>query len=133
MRSRELAAALVAAVAMIGLSAQAADSNKAKKTAAVKKEAGKKSAGKKEAQDVAVDVAPPSGTWEGKPPPAEGYIWSTGYYAWKDGRYVWTAGEWVLDRPGFDYRQHTWVQRPDGKWTMTGGDWIPEKHAAGKD
>lgn len=81
--------------------------------------------------ELTVEVPPPSGTWEGTPPPAEGYVWSAGYHAWKDSHYEWKAGEWVLDRPGFDYRQHKWTQRADGKWTLTGGDWVPEK-VAGK-
>ena len=55
-------------------------------------------------------------------PPAEGYVWSTGYYEWKDGRYAWKQGEWVLIKPGLEYRQHKWAQRADGKWLLTGGD-----------
>ena len=82
---------------------------------------------------VAVDVAPPSGNWEPKVAPANGHIWSAGYYEWKDGRYVWKQGEWVLAREGMQYRQHKWVQRADGKWILTGGDWVgPQDKVAGK-
>lgn len=73
---------------------------------------------------VAVDVAPPSGNWEAKVAPANGHIWSAGYYEWTDGHYAWKQGEWVLARPGMEYRQHKWVQRADGKWVLTGGDWV---------
>jgi hypothetical protein len=74
--------------------------------------------------EVVTDVPPPSGSWEGKPPPAEGYVWSQGYYEWKDGRYQWKTGQWVLAKEGKEYRQHQWVQRADGKWHLTGGDWV---------
>jgi hypothetical protein len=83
---------------------------------------------------IAVDVAPPSGSWEAMQAPANGHIWSGGYYEWKDGRYAWKPGEWVLDRPGMEYRQHKWVQRADGKWILTGGDWVgPRDKVAGKE
>src|SRR6478609_5537985 len=72
----------------------------------------------------AVDVPPPSGTWESAPPPSPGYVWSAGYYEWKDGHYAWKKGEWVLLKEGMEYRQHKWAQRADGKWVLTGGDWV---------
>ena len=52
---------------------------------------------------VAVDVAPPSGTWETPKAPANGHIWSDGYHEWKDGRYAWSGGEWGTEsrRPPF--------------------------------
>jgi hypothetical protein len=82
---------------------------------------------------VAVDVPPPSGSWEAKVAPANGYIWSTGYFEWKDGHYAWKQGEWVLAKEGMEYRQHKWVQRADGKWALTGGDWVgPQDSVAGK-
>ena len=110
MKEKVLAAALI--VLASGVAFGASD----KKASAAKKE--------KAPAVVAVDVAPPSGTWEGTPPPAEGYVWSAGYYDWKDGHYVWTKGEWVLAKAGMEYRQHKWVQRADGKWILTGGDWV---------
>ena len=73
---------------------------------------------------VAVDVPPPSGSWEAKVAPANGHVWSGGFYEWKDGRYAWKQGEWVLVRAGMEFRQHQWVQRADGKWILTGGDWV---------
>ena len=84
-------------------------------------------------EPVAVDVPPPSGTWEAKPPLAEGYVWSAGFHEWKDGHYAWKPGEWVLARSGMEYRQRKWVQRADGKWILTGGDWVtPTDKLAGK-
>lgn len=92
-----------------------------------------KAAATRAAEPVAVDVPPPSGTWEAKAPAAEGYVWSAGFYEWKDGRYAWKPGEWVLAKPGMEYRQHKWVQRADGKWILTGGDWVnPQDNLAGK-
>ena len=80
---------------------------------------------------VVVDVPPPSGTWEATPPPADGWTWSAGYHKWDDDRFVWTPGEWILTRPGMEYRQRRWVER-DGKWTLTGGDWVSRDDVAGK-
>ena len=82
--------------------------------------------------EVVTDVPPPSGTWEGKPPPAEGYVWSQGYYEWKDSRYQWKGGQWVLAKEGMEYRQRQWVQRADGKWHLTGGDWVEPGHHVAK-
>lgn len=87
----------------------------------------------KAADVVAVDVPPPSGNWEAMQAPANGHIWSSGYYEWKDGHYAWKQGEWVLAREGMEYRQRKWVQRADGKWILTGGDWVnPGDKVAGK-
>ena len=80
-------------------------------------------------KEIVVDVAPPSGNWEPKAPAAEGYVWSGGFYQWKNGHFEWKPGEWVLAREGMEYRQHKWVQRPDGKWLLTGGDWVPRKES----
>lgn len=100
--------------------------------AAAKKPAAKHvAAAKHEAEPVTADVPPPSGTWEATPSPAEGYVWSAGFYDWKDGHYVWKPGEWVLSKEGMEYRQHKWVQRPDHKWVLTGGDWVkPQENVA---
>lgn len=87
--------------------------------------AAKQSKSAKAEPAVVVSVKPPSGQWEGKPPPADGWVWSAGYYEWKEGRFQWKPGEWILDRAGFDYRQHEWVQKGD-KWELKGGDWVKE-------
>jgi hypothetical protein len=112
-KNKVVLALMVAAAAMV-----AADAN-AKKPAAAARPAVVAKA------ETAVDVPPPSGSWESKPPPAEGYVWSTGYYEWKDGHYAWKKGEWVLIKEGMEYRQHKWAQRADGKWVLGGGDWVP--------
>lgn len=120
---------LVPVIVMAAAAAFAVDA------AAKKPPAGKHAAAAKQApaEPVAVDVPPPSGTWEATPAPAQGYVWSAGFYDWQNGHYVWKPGEWVLAKDGMDYRQHKWVQRPDHKWVLTGGDWVkaPE-NVAGK-
>lgn len=103
----------VLAAALLGCAlvpAQAAKQAKEKAAAATK--------------PVIVTIAPPSGTWEATPPPAVGWLWSAGYHDWRDGRFVWTPGEWILLKPGHEYRQHKWVQVADGRWKLTGGDWV---------
>ena len=121
MNHKFLLALLVTAAATVAVDANAKKPAPAKPAAAAKAP-----------EVVAVDVAPPSGSWESPQAPANGHIWSAGYYEWKDGRYAWKQGEWVLDRPGMDFRQHKWAQRADGKWILTGGDWVNEKVAGAK-
>lgn len=102
-------------------------------TLAVDAEARKPAAAGKPPAEVAVDVPPPSGTWEPSPAPANGHVWSAGYYEWTGERYQWKPGQWVLAREGMEYRQRRWVQRPDGKWILTGGDWVDKPDSvAGK-
>ena len=114
------------ALVMTAAATIAVDAN-AKKPSAVKPAAMAKAP-----EVVAVDVAPPSGSWETPQAPANGHIWASGYYEWKDGHYAWKQGEWILDKPGMDYRQRKWAQRADGKWVLTGGDWVTEKVAGNK-
>ena len=121
MNNKFLLALVVTAAATLAVEANA------KKPAAAKPAAAAKAP-----EVVAVDVAPPSGSWESHRAPANGHIWSGGYYEWKEGRYAWKAGEWVLDRAGMDYRQHKWVHRADGKWILTGGNWVSEKVAGAR-
>jgi hypothetical protein len=114
MNRKVLSAALAAALlGLAGAPALAAKEAKAAKTA--------RSAADK---PTIVPVAPPSGTWEATPPPAEGWLWSAGYHAWRDGRFVWQPGEWIALKPGHEYRQHRWVQVDDKHWKLTGGDWV---------
>ena len=120
MKKTACAVLLGVSAALLGPAAYAA--NKTSKPVA------KAAAKPAKSTEVVTDVPPPSGSWEGKPPPAEGYVWSQGYYQWKDGRYQWKGGQWVLAKEGMDYRQHQWVQRADGKWHLTGGDWVEHGH-----
>ncbi len=80
---------------------------------------------------VAVDVPPPSGSWEATPPPNADYVWAKGYHRWTGDHYEWTPGEWVLKKEGMTYRQRQWSQRPDGKWVLTGGDWVSASSVSG--
>lgn len=102
-------------------------------TLAVDAQARKPAPAKKPPAEVAVDVPPPSGTWEPSPAPANGHVWSAGYYEWTGNRYLWKPGEWVLAKEGMEYRQRKWVQRADGKWVLTGGEWVDKPdNVAGK-
>jgi hypothetical protein len=123
MNKKVCALLLAVSVPLLAPGVQAAGKDKAAKPA---KAAPAKAA--KAAPETVTSVPPPSGSWEGKPPPAEGYVWSQGYYEWRDGRYQWKKGDWVLSKPGMEYRQHAWTQRADGKWQLTGGDWVEPGH-----
>lgn len=126
MQSNTRIAAALAVALSLSIGAVHAAPDKAKPASSKSVKNAKKSG----ASEVITSVKPPSGQWEGKPPPAEGWVWSAGYYEWKDGRYQWKAGQWVLDKPGMDYRQHQWIEAGEGKWKLIGGDWVPEKNAS---
>lgn len=68
--------------------------------------------------------APPAPIYESVPAPREGWVWAPGHYEWRDGRYTWTAGRWIQDRPGWEWQEARWLQRPDGSWYMVSGQWV---------
>jgi len=129
---KQLLLALAATGVLAGapaLAAAQADTKKAEAKKTAKKgdaKKGEKKAAKK-SEAVVVTVKPPSGQWEGNPPPAEGWVWRAGYYDWDGERFVWKKGEWILDKPDMDFRQYEWVEAGEGKWKLVGGDWVPEK------
>src|SRR5271165_2332395 len=67
--------------------------------------------------DISVNVAPPDLPVYDQPPiPAEGYLWTPGYWAWSDDDqdYYWVPGTWVLvPQPGY-----LWTP---GNWNSGGG------------
>ena len=130
---KQLLLALAATGLLAGapaLAATQADTKKAQakatKTSAKKADKAVKKTAKAEGPLV-VTVKPPSGQWEGNPPPAEGWVWRAGFHDWDGERFVWKKGEWILDQPGKDFRQHQWVEAGEGKWKLVGGEWVPEK------
>lgn len=55
-------------------------------------------------------------------PPAENYVWISGYWGWSNGAYSWQPGHWDTQRVGYRWVPNTWVQ--DGSsWRMSGGHW----------
>lgn len=68
--------------------------------------------------------APPPPLAEVVPAQRAGWLWAPGNYEWRDGRYVWMSGRWIEDRPGWDWQQARWLQRPDGSWYLVGGQWV---------
>lgn len=99
MHSKKLAAALAVA-AFMGLAGTAA-----------------------QAQSFVVEIAPPAPVYEAVPAPRSGYVWANGHYEWRGGEYRWVPGHWIAERPGYEFREHRWVQRGNGQWYMVGGNW----------
>jgi hypothetical protein len=74
--------------------------------------------------------APPTPIYEATPAAREGWAWAPGHYEFRDGRYVWLSGRWIQDRPGWDWQEARWLQRPDGSWYLVGGQWVrSDRHA----
>ena len=70
--------------------------------------------------NLSVNLAPPAlPVYEQPPIPAEGYIWTPGFWAWSDDvqDYYWVPGTWVLaPQPGF-----LWTP---GYWGSSGGAFL---------
>lgn len=66
---------------------------------------------------ISIGIAPPPlPVYHQPPPPADGYLWTPGYWAWNqvDAGYYWVPGTWVLaPRPGY-----LWTP---GYWSFAGG------------
>ena len=73
---------------------------------------------------IVVQAAPPPPVYETTPAPREGWVWSPGYYEWNNGQYVWNTGRWIQDRPGWEWQESRWLQRPDGSWYLVSGQWV---------
>jgi hypothetical protein len=75
---------------------------------------------------VSVGIAPPAIPLYAQPPmPAEGYIWTPGYWAWNGEGYVWVDGAWVL--PPYEDALWTpgyWAYGPSG-YFWNAGYWGP--------
>jgi hypothetical protein len=67
---------------------------------------------------ISVNIGPPAlPVYEQPPCPAEGYMWTPGYWAWDPdiGQYYWVPGTWVLaPEPGFLWTPPWWGWGPGG-------------------
>jgi hypothetical protein len=78
--------------------------------------------------NVAVNLAPPPIPVYDQPPlPADGYLWTPGYWAWDGMDYYWVPGTWVqppvsglLWTPGY------WGWNDSGSYAWNAGYWGPE-------
>jgi len=75
---------------------------------------------------LSITVAPPPLRVYAQPPcPAEGYIWTPGYWAYTDTGYIWVPGAWVLPpQPGFLFTPGYW-DLVDGLYVWHLGHWGP--------
>jgi len=77
---------------------------------------------------VSVTIAPPALPLYAQPPiPAEGYLWTPGYWAWDaaSGDYIWVPGTWVLPPgPGLLWTPGYWGF-VDGGYRWHRGYWGP--------
>lgn len=64
--------------------------------------------------ETSAQAPPPLPDYEQPPPPADGYIWTPGYWAWGPGGYYWVPGAWV-EPP---YAGALWTP---GYWGFYGG------------
>ena len=64
--------------------------------------------------ETSTQAPPPLPDYEQPPPPADGYIWTPGYWAWGPGGYYWVPGAWV-EPP---YAGALWTP---GYWGFYGG------------
>ena len=57
-----------------------------------------------------ITVPPPDlPVYEQPPCPADGYLWTPGYWAWADGGYYWVPGTWVeAPQPGYVWTPGYW-------------------------
>jgi hypothetical protein len=77
---------------------------------------------------IAVNIAPPELPVYVQPPiPAEGYLWTPGYWAWDDGiqDYYWVPGTWIEPpQVGFLWTPGYWGWA-NGAYIWNGGYWGP--------
>jgi hypothetical protein len=75
---------------------------------------------------VSITIAPPALPVYVQPPcPADGYIWTPGYWAWADGDYYWVPGTWVLaPEPGLLWTPGYWAWEGVG-FVFHEGYWAP--------
>src|SRR5271157_896958 len=76
---------------------------------------------------VAITIAPPALPVYTQPmAPADGYLWTPGYWAYGDEGYYWVPGTWVeAPQPGFLWTPGYWGWN-DGAYIWNGGYWGPE-------
>ncbi len=46
-----------------------------------------------------------------------------GYWHWSGGHHLWVAGRWSARPAGYEWREHHWDHRDDGRWAMRPGHW----------
>jgi hypothetical protein len=90
-----------------------------------------------------IRVAPPPPRYERSPSPRAGYVFQPGHWEWNGRRHTWIPGVWIVERPGYEYRSHSWHRRDGGwymeqpGWTQRGRDrdrdgipdWVERRHA----
>src|ERR1700676_5753850 len=75
---------------------------------------------------ISISFGPPAlPVYEQPPCPAEGYIWTPGYWAYSEGDYYWVPGTWVMaPRPGFLWTPGYWGWG-NGGYAFNQGYWGP--------
>ena len=75
---------------------------------------------------ISVSFGPPAlPVYEQPPVPAEGYLWTPGYWAYGDGDYYWVPGTWVMaPQVGYLWTPGYWGWR-NGGYAFNEGYWGP--------
>src|SRR5271155_1202856 len=76
---------------------------------------------------VSITIAPPAlPVYEQPPVPAEGYLWTPGYWAYAEDGYYWVPGTWVMaPQPGFLWTPGYWGWG-NGMYVFNEGYWGPQ-------
>ncbi|MES1176234.1 MAG: hypothetical protein ABUL62_18070 [Myxococcales bacterium] len=75
---------------------------------------------------VEVHIAPPAERVEVVPARQPHHVWTRGYWAWNGHAHVWVPGRYVVERPGYTWREHRWEEHGHGHWRFHQGGW--ERH-----
>ena len=75
---------------------------------------------------VDVRIAPPVTRVEVVPARPAHHVWTHGYWAWNGHAHVWVPGRYVVERPGYVWREHRWQEHGHGHWRFHEGGW--ERH-----
>ena len=71
-----------------------------------------------------VRIAPPAPRVEVVPArPSPRHVWTHGYWAWNGHAHYWVPGRYMVQRPGYAWREQRWEEKSHGHWRSHDGGW----------